>query len=686
MFKKLRKYWWVFILAFIFLFSYYIRAINIVPDRLLSFDPIFQYRFTYYFANEGHLPIWDELTYYVGRITDVSPFMYYITSLIYWTSGSFLKLSLMTTCAYMSAIYGALITIPVFLLVKELSNKYGGLLAAALIGTAPQILVRTFGSSYDTDQLVLFFIFLTLYLGFRAIRKKTVTSISLAIIGFTAFMLMWAHFWYPFIIIFLSIIVFLILETSVENGGLRKISFEGFKKSLIKSKSKFFILIIIFLSIFMIGIINNLNIITNLSILIGFAQRAEEWIVNISIAELQPFNIFSLEGWILSMGRFLIGDNIIDILISLFFLSMITLGILKSFKKDTEITSFLITLLLIAIYSTSRGVRFTEFTSGLFIVLIGVGFGNLLEWTRSDVMKKTISIGFGIFIILLAMGVGMEIGKQLGPDINPNWDNAWEFLKTETPELAIVGTWWDPGHMITGLAERRVYADGAHCQLGNDGKPACLYTINDRIVDLGKIMVTADENESLKLIRKYQGDSPKIYWIASDDLIGKFRWLQYFGTGCDGTTDSSCPLYIQLSEQSRSTDAQGNIVMRSYDPVILYQNIPILIQGIDAMLFDEIIYYDAAGNVVAYKFNETEQQDLITALKPLETELNIRFTNQSIQTYPTVWIPQHFSYIVLIPPHLRNSVFTKMFFLEGQNLEHFKQVFRNEQVKIYEII
>jgi hypothetical protein len=41
--------------------------------------------------------------------------------------------------------------------------------------------------------------------------------------------------------------------------------------------------------------------------------------------------------------------------------------------------------------------------------------------------------------------------------------------------------------------------------------------------------------------------------------------------------------------------------------------------------------------------------------------------------------------IVAIPPNLRNTVFTRMFFLEGAGLEHFKQVFRNEQVKIYEV-
>jgi hypothetical protein len=67
-------------------------------------------------------------------------------------------------------------------------------------------------------------------------------------------------------------------------------------------------------------------------------------------------------------------------------------------------------------------------------------------------------------------------------------------------------------------------------------------------------MAQSDENVSVQLIRKYRGTSPEAYWIASDDLIGKFQWVQYFGTGCDARSDSSCPLYMQLGESSRSMD------------------------------------------------------------------------------------------------------------------------------------
>ena len=684
--NAIKDKWWVFALVFIFLYSYYIRSLNIVPDKLLSFDPIYQYRFTYYFANWGHLPVWDELTYYVGRITDVQPFMHYVTSLIYWLFGSTLKMSLMTVASYMSAIYGALIAIAAFLLGRELSNNYGGLLTAALIGTAPQILVRTFGSSYDTDQLVLFFLILTLYLGFHAIRKKSITSFSLALIGFVSFMLLWQYFLYSLLILFISVIIYIILEMLPEERKI-KINVSGLKDSLSKSKYKFLILILIAISLFLIGLLNNVNLITNFLILIGFAQSAEQWIVNISIAELQPFNIFSLEGWIQSMGRFVTGDAIINNLILLFFFFTMVLGIFRSFKKDKEISAFLITLLIISIYSSSRGIRFTEFTSGLFIILIGAGFGLATDWMKDDNVKKATLIGLGIFIIIVAMTIGIEMGKQLGPDINSNWDTAWDFLRTKTPEFSLVGTWWDPGHMITGLAERRAYADGAHCQLGNDGQHACLYTINDRITDLGKIMATPDENISLELIRKYQGDSPKVYWIVSDDLIGKFQWLQYFGLGCDARTDAKCPLYIEIGQQSQSTDANGNIVLRNYGSILLFQGlnvpIPIYVQSINGAIFDEVMYY-SNGNVSTVKWNETEKQILIQALKPLESQLNFRFTNQSIPL--TVWVPQHYSYIVVIPQNLRNSVFTKMFMMEGQGLEHFKMVFNNPQVKIFEVI
>ena len=111
--------------------------------------------------------------------------------------------------------------------------------------------------------------------------------------------------------------------------------------------------------------------------------------------------------------------------------------------------------------------------------------------------------------------------------------------------------------------------------------------------------------------------------------------------------------------------------------------LPMFVQGINIALFDEFIVYNGT-QAVPIKFTEDELNSVLTSLKPLEEQLNARFTNQTIPV--TVWMPRDFSFVVIIPPNHRNTVFTKMFFLEGDGLEHFKQVFRNEQVKIYEVI
>ena len=692
--KKLSSYWWVLALALIFLFAYTIRSTNTTPDRLLSFDPIFQYRHTYYFAEWGHLPEWDELTYYVGRASPmnlVPPFMFYVTSVVYWLLKGF-GYSLMTVAAHMGAIYGAMITIAAFLLARELSNKYGGLMAAALIATAPQILIRTFGSSYDTDQIVLFFMIFTVYLGLRALRKRNIESICLAITGFTAFMLSWFMFSYSLMIIIASIVIYFVLSSLLGNKKWER--YQEVKSNLsqriilslkdTKTVSK--VLIIILAGLFVTNLIVTkfdlgITIFEAFDAVISFARSPETWIVNISIAELQPFDIFNISGWVLAMGRFALNDALIDTAILIIFIFMMLFGIVYSYRKDLFLTSVLLTLFLMSAVTTTRGIRFTEFSSAFFIIVISTGFGYFVEWSRRDNFLKAFSIGLGLVIVFIAIGLGQQVGQTLGPDINPNWDNAWEFIKTQTPESSLIGTWWDPGHMIAGLAERRNIGDGAHC--GMD----CLYTINDRIADLGKIMATNDENESMRLVRKYQGTSEKVYWIASDDLIGKFQWCQYFGTGCDARYDPGCPLYMQLGLESASQDQDGNIVLRKYGTVYVYEGsipIPIFIQGINGAVFDEIMFYNPDGTVQTMKLDEQQKADIITAIKPLERQMNFRFVNETIKL--AVWVPQHRSYIVLIPEHQRNTIFTKMFFLEGQGLDHFTQVFRNEQVKIYEVI
>jgi len=679
------KYWWAFALAAIFGISYYVRSINIIPDRILSFDPTFFYRFTKYFADWGVWPNWDELTYYVGRPIDstlIAPLTIYITSVIYWLVKGF-GVSLLTVCAYASAIYGAMIVFPAFLLGRELSNKYGGLLAAGLIGTAPQILVRTFGSSYDTDQIALFFLVFTIYLGIYALRKKTIASYAMAFAGFLAFMFAWGLFIYSFIIVAATAVGLLLLTTlmrkeTIKEGIKSKPNLkENFKYGMIEFKKSFMIMIGLAASLISVGYLLKTDIfLQSLISIIGFAGKAEAWIVNISIAELQAFNIFNLQGWMLAMGQFVTGITYIDMTVFLIFVSLIFFGLYAGYKKDISKMSVLLTLALIAVVTTFRGIRFTEFSSALFIIVIGVGYGYFVDWSKKNDFMKTFAIGVGICLMFIAVGVSMQLGNQLGPDINSNWDGAWNFLKTQTPELSIVGTWWDPGHMISAIAERRNFADGAHCP------EPCMYNINDRIVDLGAIMATTNEDESIKLIKKYQGDSPKVYWIVSDDLVGKFQWLQYFGTGCDARSDPKCPLYYQAARSDVKYDSKGQPTSIHFGNIIILPTnipIPLITQGKSAAVVKEVMFHDNEGNL-----QTMDLSDSVEMVKSFGADLKLNIVDDIVPI--TIYIQKQYGYIIIIPQTLRESVFTKMYFLGGKGLKHFKQVYTNDQVKIYEVV
>ena len=669
----------VALLALIVFSGFYMRSVNNVPDKILSYDPIFQYRFTKYYVDFGQLPAWDELSYYTGRAVSTSApsLIFYLTALFYSVLKNF-GWSLITTATFASAWYGALIAVPAFLLARELSNKWGGLLCAVLVTSAPQLLVRTFGASYDTDQLAILFILLTLWGGIYAIRRRTVFSITLASALFVLFASAWQTFWYTFFFLIPGAAIYVLTGYA---SGYRAKHPEHAKKAFEEARSLATVLAAIFLIVTVAAYAIGLDPIRNLFGLLGFAQEAEKQIVNISIAELQSVNLSDLNTWILAAGRFLTGDATVD---NLFFISLVGLmlyGLARSYKVNKLNFSFLLTILLVTFYTLTKGIRFTEFSSGLLITLAAAGFGLLVSDMRGrDKFLKVLAAGIGIYLAAVAVFLGLYVGQQLGPDNDTNWNDAWTFLRTQTPELSLVGTWWDPGHMITGLADRRVIADGAHCA------DQCLYGINDRITSLGKIMATNDESVSLDLINKYRGTSPKVYWIASDDLISKYQWLQYFGLGCDSRSDSNCQLYSPVGLESVKYDQSGNQIVKVYGPIIVLdiQKEPIVLytSGRNAAILGEVLYYD--GNTVkSYNAMGGNSTDLVTGISPLVTQLGYRLSNQTVPI--TIWVAKDYRMIVVIPPNLRNTVFTRMFFLEGQGLEHFKQVFRNENVKIYEV-
>jgi hypothetical protein len=54
-----------------------------------------------------------------------------------------------------------------------------------------------------------------------------------------------------------------------------------------------------------------------------------------------------------------------------------------------------------------------------------------------------------------------QMPQLLNPIYNDTWNNALTYIKANTPEDAIINSWWPPGHFIKAMANRRVTFDGA---------------------------------------------------------------------------------------------------------------------------------------------------------------------------------------------------------------------------------
>ena len=708
-----KKNWIAFILILILLVSFGIRISAIDTSRPFAFDPIFQYRHTKDVVEDGILSKWDEFSYYPpGRPLNESPLLYYLTGYLFIILNPLLRMSLMVFCSYMTAIYAALAVIPAYLLGKELSDKKAGVISAFFVGMSPAILTRTV--SYDTDGLVLFFSLFSIFLLIRAFRKKGYLDYALAILCLFLFGLAWSAAWYIPLVVFLSIIVYLLIilligedEWKIELKTKDKmVSFsDRTKKSFEKLKEIFLPFLIIFIISTILVWLMGYDILSRILSLLIFAQDpAKVLIVNISVAELQPLDVFG-GAWDELFAR-----------IGIPFIFTIP-GALLLLKKDKRNGSILLTWTGLSFYAMIRGIRFMTLFAPVACIASAVAFAESYKYLKNmgsytplisfgflgsvlvSISKPTIGLVLSIILtlfllfmkkkdektneifkpifiatILITLVITLSQGYQSvlymgsAERTNENWENAYMWIKNETAKDSVVGSWWDPGHEIAGIAERRNIADGAHCT-----DEYCKPGLNTRITDLGKIFVTNNETEAKNLLLKYRGNASEMYWIASDDLIGKFRWLQYFGTGCDGTGiytlngEQKCPLYSQIPLQSYGYDQ--NYTIRSYH-------------------YGELSAFEQNGQWIVVMSRDNKNYLFQKEITYVNDTVQVLDFSQFNETIPgTVWLHPDKSYLVFIPPTLENSLFTRMFFYEeNETLENFELVYKNKQIKIYKLI
>jgi dolichyl-diphosphooligosaccharide--protein glycosyltransferase len=329
-------------------------------------------------------------------------------------------------------------------------------------------------------------------------------------------------------------------------------------------------------------------------------------------------------------------------------------------------------------------------------------------------MNKTIKTVLLVFAVIITAYViyyplkdSNDIALYSGPVLNDNWFSALNWIKNNTPECSIIATYWDPGHFITGIAERPVVFDGAtqnsmrtltiegslsddeiravaaipnyeFRRFEKDGKNYTNIT-TARIQDIGMSLLTSNESQALQILKKYQYPTPRgaipecpdfsVYYIASGDLIGKSQWWTYFGSWSPATHTGTKYYYI---------------------PIGLGQRKPMLSDNATAYVYpistsEQFVIYEKNSTLNAF-YQQGSNVLRVEKLFYFSGQYGIMMSNPDSELKGMVWLSPDMGTIIFVPTELENSMFTKMFLFNGQGLEKYKMVGNfGGEIKIFEV-
>lgn len=415
------------------------------------------------------------------------------------------NISLMHFLFYMPVIISCLAIIATFFFCRSISNSYiSSFFAATVLGLTPAFLQRSLAGWFDTDPYVILFSILpvwTFYLGLKqkAQFKKRLLFSVISGICVGLFSLTWDGWWYIFYLIIFSMLFFLL---NLFNLHLIKRKTE--KKINLKTPMISLSLFILF-SVIFVYIFSGSEVIRNLiSVPINFSF-AKSYLQNdfwpntfLTVIELKEVNFKNLF------------FNYREIFV--FFLSIIYLIAALYYEKDNKgykdkqfiIFLFLIWISIVAFVSINA-MRFSILLTLPLAVSFGLFLETVLLFLRNIVtrfviirrIKETLVFVFCCAFIFIFIGNAAPF-KNYAPSMNKDWRDVLILIKTQTSQDAIINSWWDYGHWLKAISERRVIFDGA----GLD-TPMAYW--------MGRFFLTDNEREAIGILRMLNSGSNKAF-------------------------------------------------------------------------------------------------------------------------------------------------------------------------------
>jgi dolichyl-diphosphooligosaccharide---protein glycosyltransferase len=543
--------------------------------ELNEFDPFFNFRATEYIVENGFSKYFewhdDKSWYPTGRdISATSQIMLHGTAAItYQIFGG--NLSLYDFTILFPAIIGSLTVIVIFALVRLFAGTAAGLFASLLFAVSLPIIIRGTIGWFKSEPLGIFYGLLGLYLFLSAIKSenKKVAALKIIFGGITLSFGMSSWGGDQFFIIPIGLFIltlpfvrkdhkfllwsipffvglFLLISGSFERPGPNFVFGLGGLSLIIPT-------VFLVISIFIQKISKDETKIRNsLFLLISFIIIGSFLIVLNDESDLLPLPSFR---YLNAINPFLttadpLTDSVaehastsIDLSFLLHSVWMIFAGIgiwlILSTKKSqifvkNDMKTFVLIFGITGVFVSSSFIRLEVFASISLIILSSIALSilskNIFKTTFSG--KKNYLLKISYVVIILFLFTSPLIFPENSNWINNNdvppviftggtsnpptndWLDALEWIKLNTPENAIIASWWDYGYWITTMSERTTLIDNSTL-------------IDSRIKNVAKMLMSTP-NDSWNMLKETNADYVLVFLSAqkiNDNLEDKFYVL-----------------------------------------------------------------------------------------------------------------------------------------------------------------
>ena len=569
--------------------------------ELHEFDPFFNYRATEYIVENGiekYFQWHDDLSWYPhGRnISQSSQVMLHVTAAVtYDIFGG--GMDLYDYTILFPAIIGSLTCIVIFALVRIIGGTTAGLFAALFFSISLPIIIRGQIAWFKSEPLGLFFSIFAVYLFFSGLHSKNQKNSFIKLIFAGIFVIFGISAWggtqfflLPFGIFFLTLPFlksdhkFLLYSIPIftVSAMVTSFAFERLSTNFIVSMGGFalilptiFLICCIFLQskskpehktrnglIFLTAVLIATSGVFVLSISLESFPLPSHRYLNAIYPFLTTTN--PLIDSVAEHATTTIEQSFLFHTILMLFAGIGIWLLLKNSKKynfiKNDMIAYSLILGLFGVYISSAFLRLEVFASLSLVVLSSLGltilvhefFSNKKQSMKFQNTIINVSFVIGVVTLLIIPLSFPEHATVFALTDSPptilnggtnfrmtttDWADSLEWIKNNTPENSVIGSWWDYGYWIQTKAERASIADNS--------------TLNDHIIEKIAHILLSKPDQSWKQLEEMDVDYFMIFVAAEQlGLTGNGNQPLYLLGG--GGDESKKPWFMRIANEPLS--------------------------------------------------------------------------------------------------------------------------------------